>query len=350
MLRERYDICHENARSSETSVTWSPRYPFVGGEGGRTWHHRGMADPVERITELLMILLETPTPLTMAEVAERSGLYEVGDESSRKRFERDKKTLRELGVPIETTIEEGDAGASRYRIRPEDYFLPDLDLTPAETVALQMAVATVRMEVDWDEQAVLKLGGTPPVVAPLVADLPAPESLPRLFEAMTTHRAARFRYSGRDREVALYGVLYRYGHWYATGADRGDGDRVKAFRVDRIEGQVSLGDGETYVIPEGFDPGSVLQSDALLLGSGNETVARVRLDRTVAPTVLRARAGTGSVVRESDGSVVIDVPIRNRVAFRSWLLGLGAHAEVLEPADLRSETVEWLTSMVGGVS
>ncbi|HEC08428.1 MAG TPA: WYL domain-containing protein [Acidimicrobiales bacterium] len=308
-----------------------------------------MADPVERITELLMILLETPVPLTLAEIGERSGLYESGDESSRKRFERDKRTLRELGVPIETTIEEGDAGASRYRIRPEDYFLADLDLTPAETVALQMAVSAVRMEVDWDEQAVLKLGGTRGVAAPLVADLPAPESLPVLFEAMTTHRPTRFRYSGRDREVALYGVLYRYGHWYATGADRGDGDRVKAFRVDRIEGAARVGEGETYRIPEGFDPGSVLQSDALLLGSGGETVARVLLDHTVAPTVLRARAGTGPANRQADGSVVIDVPVRNRGAFRSWLLGLGTHAEVLEPAELRADIVGWLTSMVGEV-
>ncbi len=307
-----------------------------------------MADPVERITELLMILLETPTPLTLAEIGERSGLYEMGDESSRKRFERDKRTLRELGVPIEATVEEGDAGASRYRIRPEDYFLPDLDLTPAETVALQMAVATVRMEVDWDEQAILKLGGNRPVAAPLVTDIPAPDSLPVLFEAMSTHRPARFLYSGREREVATYGVLYRYGHWYVTGADRGDGDRIKAFRMDRIEGPASIGDGEPYVIPEGFDPGSVLQSDALLLGSDGETVARVRLDRTVAPTVLRARAGTGSVVREDDGSVVIDVPVRNRAAFRSWLLGLGAHAEVLEPADLRSEIVSWLKALAGG--
>jgi hypothetical protein len=31
------------------------------------------------------------------------------------------------------------------------------------------------------------------------------------------------------------------------------------------------------------------------------------------------------------------------VAFRSWLLGLGLHAEVLAPADVRADVIEWLT-------
>ena len=43
----------------------------------------------------------------------------------------------------------------------------------------------------------------------------------------------------------------------------------------------------------------------------------------------------------------VRVPAGNLDAFRSWVLGLLEHAEVLEPASLRAEIVAWL-SAVGG--
>ena len=39
--------------------------------------------------------------------------------------------------------------------------------------------------------------------------------------------------------------------------------------------------------------------------------------------------------RGVDGSIVVSVPCRNVAAFRSWLFGLGADAEVLAP------TIAW---------
>jgi predicted DNA-binding transcriptional regulator YafY len=40
----------------------------------------------------------------------------------------------------------------------------------------------------------------------------------------------------------------------------------------------------------------------------------------------------------------------NRPAFRSWVLGLLDHAEVLEPAELRQEVVGWLEEIAGAGS
>ena len=50
--------------------------------------------------------------------------------------------------------------------------------------------------------------------------------------------------------------------------------------------------------------------------------------------------------RRDDGSVVVEVPVRNTDAFRSWVLGLRDHAEVLAPESLRGQVVEWLTELV----
>ncbi|MGH3851860.1 MAG: WYL domain-containing protein [Pseudonocardiaceae bacterium] len=46
--------------------------------------------------------------------------------------------------------------------------------------------------------------------------------------------------------------------------------------------------------------------------------------------------------RRSDGSVLVEVRVTNRDAFRSFVLGFLDHAEVVGPADLRAEMVQWL--------
>ena len=59
-----------------------------------------MADRLERLVNLTATLLDTRRPLTLDELAERVEPRYPDDKTSRRRqFERDKETLRELGVP-----------------------------------------------------------------------------------------------------------------------------------------------------------------------------------------------------------------------------------------------------------
>ena len=37
----------------------------------------------------------------------------------------------------------------------------------------------------------------------------------------------------------------------------------------------------------------------------------------------------------------------NREAFRTWVLGLLDHAEVLEPDELRADVISWLEAIAG---
>jgi len=46
--------------------------------------------------------------------------------------------------------------------------------------------------------------------------------------------------------------------------------------------------------------------------------------------------------RRDDGAVVVALEVVNRAAFRTWVLELLDHAEVLGPADLRAEMIAWL--------
>jgi predicted DNA-binding transcriptional regulator YafY len=46
--------------------------------------------------------------------------------------------------------------------------------------------------------------------------------------------------------------------------------------------------------------------------------------------------------RLDDGSVEVEVPCANGIAFRSWLLGYLEHAEVLEPESVRADVIAFL--------
>ena len=65
----------------------------------------GMADQLERTTNLLALLLETRVPLTLEEIVNQLGeQYPAGHAARRGAFERDKSLLRDIGVPIETEV------------------------------------------------------------------------------------------------------------------------------------------------------------------------------------------------------------------------------------------------------
>ena len=92
-----------------------------------------MADRVERLTNLLALLLETPQPLSLVQIAgELAGQYPDSATARRATFERDKAALREIGVPIEQEIVGGaDAGQTRYWIDRNRYELDGLELDDA---------------------------------------------------------------------------------------------------------------------------------------------------------------------------------------------------------------------------
>ncbi len=312
-----------------------------------------MADPLERLTNLVALLLEARRPLTLEQIADAlAGQYPEGRAARRGAFERDKAILREGGIPIESQVLSGDAaGATGYLIDRRRYELR-LDLTPEETRALQMAVAAVHLRPDWSADALLKLGVDVDVGAPdgdagpgPSAALPALASLPLLFEAATARAPVRFRYNERDREVEPYGLVTRDGFWYLAGLDRSRGER-RTFRVDRIEGDVVAGDPSSFVVPEGFDLAHAVADDPKAIGAPQEALVEVMPVR--AAKVVREVGEAAVAERRPDGSVLVRVPCANQVAFRSWVLGLLDDAVVVGPPEVRADIVTWLRAVASG--
>ena len=303
------------------------------------------------MTNLLALLLETKSPLTLQQITgELGGQYPANPAALRGAFERDKSVLREIGVPIEQEVLGGSqAGQTAYRIDRRRYELTDLELSDDERRALQLAVAAVRSDESWGNEGLLKLGagGERPSRA-VAATVPTFEALPLLRDAVAARATVQFPYRDHDRTLDPYGLLLRDGYWYVIGHDH-QHDQVRTYRVDRIAGGVTVGDAHAFVRPSDFDIRAVFPSDPKLLGDADHDVQRavVRIDALRAALVAGEVGDAAVVGRLPDGSIEVEVPCVNRDAFRSWLLGLTDHAVVVSPTDVRDEIVSWLTALVG---
>lgn len=296
-------------------------------------------DRLERLTNLVALLLTTARPVTLDEIAGELG-YPASPEARRAQFERDKRLLRDEGVPVETVALPG--GGSGYRINADEYYLA-LDLDEGERVALNLAMAAVRLESGWARDATWKLGGAPGTDLPALAFLSAVDSLPRLFDGWRRRATVTFTYRGRERRLDPYGLLFRNGFWYAVGRDH-EHDTIRVYRADRIEGDVATGAAGAFEPPAGFDAGAALPDQAFRVGDGEVESVDVLIDEPHAAAVV-AELGDGAVVERRDNAVVVRVEVTNRAGFRAWLFGLLDHAEVLGPPDVRKDVVAWLEEM-----
>ncbi len=289
------------------------------------------------------MLLGSSRPRTLDEIAAEVPGYPSGHGARRQAFERDKRLLREEGIPVRTEPVEGPEQFG-YRIDPEDFYLPELQLEPDEQAALHLAVAGVHLGDPSGRDALAKLGALGVAdVRPVAAVVPPP-ALVALFDAVRTQSVVRFPYRGEGRSVAPATLRFKGGRWYLVGWDT-DRSAVRTFRIDRIDGSPQVGVPESGRLPEGvvlaqgpddpWRPADDEEEDAVVLV----------VDPVEAPRVV-AEVGDAAVVeRRPDGSVLLRLGVTSAEAMRSWVLGLLDHAEVVAPPAVRADLVRWLEAV-----
>lgn len=304
--------------------------------------------PLERLLNLVGLLLDAGRPLTFEQIRETLEAY-GGDnvDSAKRKFERDKDILREYGVPLvmaSTDVWEVEQG---YTIRKEDYYLPEIDFTPEEITALFLA-AQGETERTAVAQGVRKLlygadGGVllGSAAGPLVAGPDTgSDRLLATADAADAHRRVRFGYRSAqgattERTVDAYAVVYRGGHWYLVGHDA-ERDDVRAFRLSRVTTDV-LDVGEGNRAPEGFDPGSHVAAGPWV--AGGDHPAQVAFSPEAA--VLASSQFPGATTRSTrdDGWIVVEIPSIADDLLAALVLQYGPDAEVVEPPTLRDIVV-----------
>jgi proteasome accessory factor B len=306
-------------------------------------------DKLERLMNLVAVLLDTMRPLSAEEIREQVKGYPDKDDTYHRALERDKADLREMGVPIVVEPIPGvDPPLDGYRIPREQYYLADPGLEPDELAALHLAVRTVQIGGPTDDEALWKLGGViaadgvgaPPGAGGPVASLPADARLPVLFDAVAQRRRVRLTHGAVERLVDPYRIDFRRGRWYLTGHDHERGED-RSYRLDRIEGDVAPeGPAKAFDRPDEVQSGAERQPWEL--GDDEPVEARVLVDADQAGYAVHLAGEATVAERRDDGSVVLALPVSHPVAFRSFVLTFLEHAEVLSPPDQRDDHVAWV--------
>ncbi len=310
---------------------------------------------VERLVNLIALLLNTRRPLTVEEIRNTVPGYQQEDYSSFKRmFERDKEELRSLGIPIErryTDVWEIEEG---YLISKDRYYLPELDLDPDEMAALWIASQIVVEPGGKEDQALVKLslsgnGSSDPHSPPwlrarLHLDSPA---LPQLLEAVAGRRRVKFKYRAMgqsketERTLDPYALIHRQGAWYVAGHDHLRG-AVRHFKLPRITSKVmfTTKTGEPdFEIPEGFS------SEGPSVAEFWEGEKGATVEVAFSPRL--AWWAEQSLGLEPSGTwrdwTVMKVSAEDEEGFVSWVLAFGEDAVVRGPQRIRDLVVKRLT-------
>ncbi len=314
-------------------------------------------EPLERLFNLVGLLLETATPLTFDQIRETLEAYQ-GDnlESVKRKFERDKDILRAYGVPLEMTSTDVWDVEQGYTIPKERYYLPEIAFTPQEVTALYLAAQSGSETTDV-AQGVRKLlygaeGGvlTGTAGGPLsVASDTDRSTLVTVANAAAERRRVRFGYrtaqgAVSQRDIDVFGVVFRSGHWYVVGHDL-ERDAIRAFRLSRVTTDVE-DIGEAHAPPDGFHAIDHVEAGPWN-ASGDD---RAQVAFAPAAAVL-AVASTPGAIKESvrdDGWTVLALPVVDPDTLAPLLLGYGPDAEVLAPVSLRAEMIRRLTAVLDG--
>ena len=292
-------------------------------------------DKLERLLNLTAALLHAEIPLTAEELRDRVGGYPDTKATFRRAFERDKDDLRSMGMPLRVEPVPGvDPPVDGYRLDRDEYAGTELAFEADELAALHLATSLVQL--DGDDTALVKLGaGSGDAPADSVGRVPFNDTLATMIGAAVDRNALSFTYNDVERIVEPWKLSFTRGHWYLSGFDRLREDQ-RLYRVDRIRDGVSLSGPAKAPVGDVNEP---IDLRGWELGDGPVIKATILVD---ADQAAYARHMLGEVVDRPDGSVTATLDVRNIDAFRSFVLSFLEHAEILEPAELRTDFVEWL--------
>ncbi|WP_019179234.1 helix-turn-helix transcriptional regulator [Microbacterium yannicii] len=312
--------------------------------------------PEERLVNLVVALIATDQGLTKDTILTSVAGYREQSEAGaskdalEKMFERDKESLRGLGVPIETIgdwADPDDLREARYRIPSAEYELPeDIEFTPAELALLNLA-GGVWSESSMSDDArsglrkIRALGDL--VDEPIIGFSPRltmhEPSFPVLQQAIEQSRVVTFPYlkpgeeSPRVRRVQPVALVEYEGRWHVFGIDR-DAGADRTFLLPRIVGPVA-------VTRESFDP-------SLRDGAGERALAGLEDVAARHSALLEVNPGTEAALRLArrarPAEQGIRVPYVDVHVLADELASYGPEVRVVDPADLRELVIERLAS------
>jgi proteasome accessory factor B len=358
----------------------------------------------QRWLDLIAVLLGRRYPLAIEDLLTHAPAYRTELEraeaappedrdrqlaSLRRKFERDKKELRRLGIPLLTEpmrLDSGEMGEG-YRIPSASFYLPLLrvmqegvspgagagsrgvrtvELTEGEAAtalaALRRILALPAFPFDREARTALRkitfdldpsLGeGHAVRVLERAGGADPGRHLPLLMEALLERKRVGFAYrrggapagSGEagspPRQVEPWGLFFQWGGWYLLGHDPERDPPLRLYRVDRMEDPLKNRQRPgtpDFARDPSFRIGAWMEREAWEL-SGPDAVTEVIEVRFRPPLELLAeRNGWGEAATDPGHR---HFQVRRRGPFLRWILSQGGDAEVVAPAEAARELAE----------
>ena len=343
---------------------------------------------VQRWIDLLTTLLRHHYPVTFRDLAAGVPAYMIDgtyqnpkpSDTLKRMFERDKADLRDLGVPIQSSGEDGSPEAS-YGLRSADFYMPylgvvaqrglakprkvdregyraltELAFDADELLAIAEAAARARqlgdpmLRADVDS-AVQKLAVDLPLGAASAGDgtfvikpriAPAAATFEALSESLFHQKRVTFAYKSMGqsdvarRTAEPYGLFFLNGHWYLVARDANK-DALRNFRISRIaDVEVNSAKKGTpdYQIPANFslrDHAGSKNAWELGVDQPLDVLVEIRGDSGAA----RAAAALGEPVAGSPKRR--SYAVRRADVFARWLLSFAGELVPVAPELLVAE-------------
>ena len=308
-----------------------------------------MSQPVsveERVLNLLLALSGNPRGLTLRQITRQVGGYDAATQSSveRKqvrRFERDRATLRELGIVINSEVDVDNPTNThphkRYLLTPTGYCPQLPDLSPAQLLTLELATHLFSGGFIGARLSIVrtKLKAYYPLYNRVFKALPTPgpELSQEVVQGLTRGARAEFVYQGlhdrypRQRLVWGAKLSVLEGGWYFDGFDQ-LAQAYRRFRVDRIVGQINA-----RQLPDSERPAPVQAPDT----------RRCQAKLWLAPnSAWQLKAHAKALGQDR---YLLDYHPSDQLQLVSTLSSLAEQALVLEPADLAQAVLTRLQAL-----
>jgi len=327
----------------------------------------------ERLMNLVAFLLASGEPVPFSTIRKTVVGYNdlAREDAVEKRFDRDKKELREIGIPVEYVASD-EQGRDGYFIPREQYFHHELDLTPDEAAVLVMLANSARGGNDAISSnlrsALLKMAIDSPLqeeVASAIGqrrvhaftrgkrDRAALDNLDRLVQAVAARKVVRFKYRKMDskevteRIVHPYGLGYRDGEWYLVGEDQARKD-LRQFKVMRIQGTVHVrkARGPAFTVPAGFDIEEHMERGPWEYAGGRRETAEILFHEDIAWMVEENLKPDQTFERRADGTGVLKLRVRKsphtHERLLQFLASFSGQCAIMKPAWLRKQALDHL--------
>ncbi|MBA3873346.1 MAG: YafY family transcriptional regulator [Anaerolineae bacterium] len=296
---------------------------------------------MNRTDRLLAIVLELQAK-KLLRAEDLAATFEV----TKRTIYRDVQALSEAGVPVVSLPRQG------YSLI-DGYFLPPLAFTSDEAMMLLLGSSFAALDFDAQYRAAAQ-SASRKIEAVLRDDFRAEvdylrsnirfivsnlsdreDTLQQLRRAILQRRTVRFCYharfsadkdnTGQLRDADPYALLHVDGIWQLMAYCHLRHD-IRQFRLDRMDDFVLL--DRTFTRPAHFKL-SAMRKDV-----GKITI-RALFDETVARWVHESPSFYQVEEKACDGGLLVTFKVHQEEQIVQWLLGWGAHVQILEPDSLR---------------